>query len=124
MGVFFVWSFFVFLGFFFLLFRGAPEAYGSSQARGQIGATAAGLYHSHSKLGSKLSLQPTPQLSAMPGVHLGIKPTSSWILVGLVSAEPQQKLPKTLGFELIFFVLFCLFAISLGRFLGIQRFPG
>ena len=26
----------------------APEAYGSSQARGRIGATAAGLHHSHS----------------------------------------------------------------------------
>ena len=29
--------------FFFLLFRGAPVAYVSSQARGQIGATVAGL---------------------------------------------------------------------------------
>uniref|UniRef100_A0A8D1KYM2 Catenin alpha-3 n=1 Tax=Sus scrofa TaxID=9823 RepID=A0A8D1KYM2_PIG len=34
--------------FFFLLFRPAPVAYGNSQARGQIGATAAGLHHSHS----------------------------------------------------------------------------
>ena len=29
--------------FFFLLFRAAPKAYGGSQARGQIGATASGL---------------------------------------------------------------------------------
>ena len=33
---------------FFLLFRAAPTAYGSFQARDQIGATAASLHHSHS----------------------------------------------------------------------------
>ena len=32
--------------FFFCLFRAKPTAYGSSQARGQITVTAAGLYHS------------------------------------------------------------------------------
>ena len=39
-------------------------AYGSSQARGGIGATAASLHHSHSNAGSDLRLQPTPQLLA------------------------------------------------------------
>ena len=34
--------------FVFCLFRAALMAYGSSQARGQIGATAASLRHSHS----------------------------------------------------------------------------
>ena len=34
--------------YFFGCFRAAPAAYGSSQARGPVGATAAGLYHSHS----------------------------------------------------------------------------
>ena len=29
------------------LFRAAPAAYGDSQAKGQIGATAAGLHHSN-----------------------------------------------------------------------------
>ena len=40
--------------FFFAFFGGggAPVAYGSYQARGQIGATAVGLHHSHSNLGS------------------------------------------------------------------------
>ena len=33
--------------------------YGGSQARGLIGARAAGLQHSHSNMGSDLSLQPT-----------------------------------------------------------------
>ena len=41
-------------------------AYGSSQGGGRIGAIAAGLYHSHSDVGSALSLQPTPQLTATP----------------------------------------------------------
>ena len=39
--------------FLFLLFRAKPEAYGSSQARGPIRATAAGHSHSHSNLGSE-----------------------------------------------------------------------
>ena len=38
------------------LFRAEPMAYGSSQVRGQIGATAASLCHSHSNAGSKLCL--------------------------------------------------------------------
>ena len=44
---------------FCLLFRTIPEAYGSSQARGLIGATAAGVRHSHSNTGFEPSLQPT-----------------------------------------------------------------
>ena len=43
-----------------------PEAYGGSQAWGRIEVTAATLCHSHSHTGSKLSLQPTPQLTATP----------------------------------------------------------
>ena len=39
----------VHLFFFFLAFRAAPTAYGGSQARGPVRATAAGLHHSHSK---------------------------------------------------------------------------
>ena len=47
------------------VFRATPVAHGSSQARGPIGAAAAGLYHNHSNLGSELRLQPTPQLTTM-----------------------------------------------------------
>ena len=54
-----------FFFFFFLLFRAALEAYGGSQARGRIGAVAAGLHHSHSHAGSEPPLQPTPQFMAM-----------------------------------------------------------
>ena len=56
---------FIFFFFFFLL-RAVPEAYGGSQARGPIGATAASLHHSHGNAGSELCLQPTPQLMEMP----------------------------------------------------------
>ena len=40
--------------FSFCLFRAQPTAYGGSQTRGQIGATAASLRHSH--VGSELCL--------------------------------------------------------------------
>ena len=53
-----------FFFFFFFLFRATTAACGSSQAWGQIGAEAAGLYHSHSNGGSKPHLQTTPQLTA------------------------------------------------------------
>ena len=54
--------------FWFLVFvlRAAPAAYGSSQARGQIGARADG--HSHSNARSEPHLQPTLQLVSTPDV--------------------------------------------------------
>ena len=57
---------YVFFFFFFLLFMSAPSAYGGSQARGLIRATAAGLRHSHSSTGSEPRLWPPPQLMATP----------------------------------------------------------
>ena len=51
--------------FVFLPFLGPlPEAYGSSQAGGPIGAVATGLRQSHSNAGSELHLRPIPQLTA------------------------------------------------------------
>ena len=51
----------------YLVFLGPlPVAYGGSQARGPITAVATGLHHSHSNVGSKPHLQPTPQLTATP----------------------------------------------------------
>ena len=49
-----------------VFFRAAPTAYGSFRARGQIGAVAADLHHSHSNVESKLSPWPTPQFMATP----------------------------------------------------------
>ena len=58
-------SFFIFF-FVFCLFRATPAAYGGSQARGPIGAVAAGLYHSYSNEVSEVCPRPTPQLMAVP----------------------------------------------------------
>ena len=53
--------------FFFLVFsRPAPVACGGSQARGLIGAIAAGLHQSHSNEESEQRLWTTPQLTAVP----------------------------------------------------------
>ena len=51
---------------FFFLFRAAPAAYGGSQARGVESAVAAGLWHSHSNLGSEPRMRPMPQRMEMP----------------------------------------------------------
>ena len=81
---------------FFCLFRAAAAAYG-----GWIRAVAAGLHHSPSNARFELHLQPTPQITAMPARSLthcarrpGIETVSSRILVGFISAEPRQELPK------------------------------
>ena len=82
----FIKCFFVCL--FSVFFRAAPAAYGNSQARSPIGATAADLHHSHSHSNarSKPRLRPTPQLmhgkagSPTEWVRPGIEPASSWML--------------------------------------------
>ena len=51
---------------FFAISWAASAAYGGSQARGLIGAVAAGPCQSHKNVGSELHLQPTPKLTAMP----------------------------------------------------------
>ena len=54
----------LFFFFVFCLLGATPLAYGSSQAKGLIGAVAAGLHYSHRNTASKQHLQPTPQLTA------------------------------------------------------------
>ena len=49
-------TFIAMLKIFFFLFTAAPAAYGGSQARGRIGASAAGLPHSHGNAGSEAYL--------------------------------------------------------------------
>ena len=72
-------------------------AYGSSQARGQIGAAAVSLHHSHSNTGSEPHLQSAQLAHGNTGslthwARPGINPQSSRILVGFVTAEPWQEL--------------------------------
>ena len=59
-------TFYYLLYFIFCLLRAALAAYGGSQARGPIGAVAAGLCHSHSNSGPEPCGRPTTQLRAMP----------------------------------------------------------
>ena len=64
-----IFNFILYLFIYFCLFAfswAAPMAYGGSQARGLIGAVAAYLHQSHSKVGSELRLRPTPQFMSMP----------------------------------------------------------
>ena len=91
----------VFVCVFVLLFS---ATYGSSQARDWIGATTAGLHHSHSSTRSKLSVTYTAAHSntgslthwAMPG----IEPMSSWMLLEFFTTESQQELPRSPNFLL------------------------
>ena len=67
-----VYSSRLFILFYFILFyyfRATPTVYGSSQARGPIGAVAASLHHSRSNGGSEPHLQPIPQLTATPDLR-------------------------------------------------------
>ena len=56
----------MFVLFCFAISWAAPEAYGGSQAGGQIGAVATSLRQSHCNAGSEPRLRPTPQLTAVP----------------------------------------------------------
>ena len=64
--IYFFMFYFIYLFTYFLLFRATPTTYRSSQTGGQIGSTVAGLSYSHSNMGSKPHLRPTPQLTVMP----------------------------------------------------------
>ena len=72
-------------------------AYGSSQARGRIGTTAAGLHHSHSKcqIQAASATYTTAYGNAGSLTHWagpGFEPASSWILVGFIFTEPRWEL--------------------------------
>ena len=80
----FVCLFYLFF-FVFCLFGAIPLTYGGSQARGLIRATAAGLHHSHSNA-----------RSLTHWAWSGIKPATSWFLVGFVSTAPRWGTPGVL----------------------------
>ena len=90
---FILFSFFLF--FFFL--RASLAPYGSSQTRGLIRATAISLHYNHNngKIWAASATYSTAHRNARSPTHWarpGIKPTSSWIPVGFVSAEPKWEL--------------------------------
>ena len=80
-------------------FRATPLAYGGSQARGWIGATADSLHHSHSNAGiwAASVTYTTAQGNVRPLTHWarpGIEPTSSWILVGFINHWARKGTPS------------------------------
>ena len=94
---------------FFFLFRVSPAAYGSSQARGWIGAVAANYTTAtvtwNPRYVCDLQHGSRQHQILHPPEKPGIKLTSSRILVGFVSTVPQQELPLLIFFKVFFFIL-------------------
>ena len=88
-------------------------AYGSFQARDQIGAVAAGLCYSHSNTGSNPHLRPTPQVMVTPDPSTtersqGLSPHPHGYQSGSKPTEPQWGL--LYRFDSLFseyFIFFC-----------------
>ena len=96
-----------------IFFRATLAAYGGSQARGWIEATAAGLQPQHGQIQATSVTYTTAHDNARSLAHWtrpGIKPASSWILVRFVSAEPWQEL-RFLFFHYGWFTVFCQFLL-------------
>ena len=72
--------------FFFL--RVTPMAYGGSQARGQIGAAAAGLQNSHSNVGSESHLWPTEPWWKLPRLGLILSKQVRFRKIVLLATRP------------------------------------
>ena len=80
-----------------LLFGAAPAAHGSSQARGRIGAIAAGLRHNHSNARSVSVTYTTAYGNTRSLTHWarpGIEPATSWFRVGFISSVPRWELQE------------------------------
>jgi len=77
----------------------APAAYGGSQARGQIGAVATGLHHSHSNAGIPASSSTYATGCRNSGslthwARSGIEPATSWFLVGFANHCAMTGTPR------------------------------
>ena len=86
---------FLFFGLFYL-FRASPLTYGNSQARGWIGAMAAGLSQPQQcGIWATFVTYTTAHGNAGSLTHWarpGIEPISTWMLVKFISTEPRQEL--------------------------------
>ena len=84
---------------YFLLFRAAPVAYGSSQAKGLIGAVAAWYMpqpqpHEIWASSATYTTAHSNARSLTHGARPGIEPETSWFLVGFLSPAPQWDILK------------------------------
>ena len=118
-----------FLPFFF---RATPAAYGSSWVRGQIGAAAASLCHSHSNARSEPHLQTLTQLVATPDplthwARPGIEPASSWILVGFLTcwaATGNSNFCLLIYYYYYYYYYYCYYYYYFGHNCSMWKFPG
>ena len=80
--------------FFFGLFRSVPMAYGNSQARGQIRAAGCQPAQPHQIWAASVTYTRAHSniRSLSQWARPGIKPASSWVLVGFITTEPQWEL--------------------------------
>ena len=93
-------------GYLFSLFRVAPKANGGSQVRGRVGAAAIAYATAIRDPSHICDLYTTAHSNAGSLTHWkrpGIKPMSSWILVGFVSTEPQQNTTGLLCNSVLFY---------------------
>ena len=94
--------------FFFFFFRASLAACGSSQARGQVEAAAAGLHYSPGNTGSEPVTYAKGQGNARSLTHWmrpGIEPASSWILVQFLTCWATVGIPVTMIMIFIFLLL-------------------
>ena len=93
---------FFFSFFVFCLFRATLTAYEGSQARGLIGAVAAGLRQSYmAELHGYVATGTTAHGNTGSLTHQvrpGIEPATSWFLVRFVSTAPRRELPRCFSF--------------------------
>ena len=101
--------------FVFCLCRTTPAVYGGSQARGQIGAIAASLCHSHNwgiQAASVTYTVAQEQCGSLTHwVRPGIDSVSSWILVRLVNRGGTTGTTSSAHFPIGLFVFCCCWAV-------------
>ena len=91
-----IYLFIIYCLFFCLFFRAIALVYGSSQARGQIRAMP---QPQQCRIRAMSVTYTMVHGNARPLIHWvrsGIKPASSWVLVGFITTEPQWELPNIL----------------------------
>ena len=91
----------------YFLYRASLVAYGSSRARGWIGAAPAGLHHGHGNARSELHLWPTARGNARSLTHWVTpesEPASSRILVGFLTNWATTETPNLLILLLYYYV--------------------
>ena len=73
--------YFLIYTFFLFVFRATPATYGSSQARGQIRATATGLHHSHNNAGIRAAY------STYTAACSNVRSLTNWAKPGIKTAS-------------------------------------